>query len=142
MITQRAQSLALRVVHTYGEFFQSLIHTCKCSHWFDHLLLTDNSFLLQPCIKQAIIMVFRPLGRGEKQSINVLQPKTRPSCREPNRQDAQSCNKCSFVISCPHHRDASSGILHSNYIKFTTIIILINLLQFEYIDRFYYILST
>ena len=30
---------------------------------------------------------------------NILQPKTCPNCREPNKPDAQFCFKCNFVIS-------------------------------------------
>ena len=31
--------------------------------------------------------------------MNILQPKTCPHCREPNRPDAQFCFKCNFVMS-------------------------------------------
>lgn len=37
--------------------------------------------------------------KDEKQSINILQPKTCPHCREPNKPDAQFCYKCHFVMS-------------------------------------------
>jgi integrase len=37
--------------------------------------------------------------KDEKQSANVLQPKTCPHCREPNKPDAQFCFKCNFVMS-------------------------------------------
>ena len=30
---------------------------------------------------------------------NILQPKTCPNCREPNKPDAQFCFKCNFVMS-------------------------------------------
>jgi integrase/recombinase XerD len=36
--------------------------------------------------------------KDEKQP-NILQPKICPSCREPNKPDAQFCFKCSFVMS-------------------------------------------
>lgn len=36
--------------------------------------------------------------KDEKQ-LNILQPKTCPHCREPNKPDAQFCFKCSFVMS-------------------------------------------
>jgi hypothetical protein len=37
--------------------------------------------------------------KDEKESVNILQPKTCPHCREPNRPDAQFCFKCNFVMS-------------------------------------------
>jgi len=37
--------------------------------------------------------------KDEKQSINILQPKTCPHCKEPNKPDAQFCFKCNFVMS-------------------------------------------
>ena len=37
--------------------------------------------------------------KDDKHSINILQPKTCPSCREPNKPDAQFCFKCNFVMS-------------------------------------------
>jgi integrase/DNA-binding protein H-NS len=37
--------------------------------------------------------------KDEKQSINILQPKTCPHCREPNKPDVQFCFKCNFVMS-------------------------------------------
>jgi hypothetical protein len=39
------------------------------------------------------------LLRDEKELVNVLQPKTCPHCREPNKPDAQFCFKCNFVMS-------------------------------------------
>ena len=39
------------------------------------------------------------LLRDEKEQVNILQPKTCPHCREPNRPDAQFCFKCNFIIS-------------------------------------------
>ena len=36
--------------------------------------------------------------KDDKQ-VNILQPKTCPHCREPNRPDAQFCFKCNFVMS-------------------------------------------
>ena len=40
--------------------------------------------------------------KDEKRT-NILQPKTRPHCREPNRPDAQFCFKCNFVMSFEVH---------------------------------------
>jgi integrase/recombinase XerD len=37
--------------------------------------------------------------KDEKQSVNILQPKTCPHCREPNRPDAQFCFRCHFIMS-------------------------------------------
>lgn len=37
--------------------------------------------------------------KDEKQFTNILQPKTCPHCREPNKPDAQFCFKCNFVMS-------------------------------------------
>jgi hypothetical protein len=37
--------------------------------------------------------------KDDKQSINILQPKVCPSCKEPNRPDAFFCFKCNFVMS-------------------------------------------
>jgi hypothetical protein len=37
--------------------------------------------------------------KDDKQSTNILQPKTCPHCKEPNRPDAQFCFKCNFVMS-------------------------------------------
>jgi integrase len=35
----------------------------------------------------------------EDKMVNILQPKTCPNCREPNKPDAQFCFKCNFVMS-------------------------------------------
>ncbi|MGB6530082.1 MAG: zinc ribbon domain-containing protein, partial [Candidatus Nitrosopolaris sp.] len=35
----------------------------------------------------------------DDKQVNVLQPKTCPNCREPNKPDAQFCFKCNFVMS-------------------------------------------
>jgi integrase len=37
--------------------------------------------------------------KDEKQSVNILQPKTCPHCRELNKPDSHFCFKCSFVMS-------------------------------------------
>jgi integrase/recombinase XerD len=37
--------------------------------------------------------------KDEKQSINILRPKSCPNCRELNKPDAQFCFKCNFVMS-------------------------------------------
>jgi DNA-binding protein H-NS len=37
--------------------------------------------------------------KDDKHSVNILQPKTCPHCKEPNKQDAQFCFKCNFVMS-------------------------------------------
>jgi len=37
--------------------------------------------------------------KEDKHSVNILQPKTCPHCKEPNKPDAQFCFKCSFVMS-------------------------------------------
>jgi integrase/recombinase XerD len=37
--------------------------------------------------------------KDEKQSINILQPKSCPNCRELNKPDVQFCFKCNFVMS-------------------------------------------
>ncbi len=37
--------------------------------------------------------------KDDKNSINILQPKSCPNCKEPNKPDAQFCFKCNFVIS-------------------------------------------
>ena len=36
--------------------------------------------------------------KDDKHSVNILQPKTCPNCREPNKPDAQFCFKCNFVM--------------------------------------------
>jgi integrase/recombinase XerD len=36
--------------------------------------------------------------KDEKQSVNVLQPKACPSCKELNKPDAHFCYKCNFVM--------------------------------------------
>ncbi|MGA9151362.1 MAG: hypothetical protein WBZ36_12355 [Candidatus Nitrosopolaris sp.] len=35
----------------------------------------------------------------EEKQVNILQPKTCPHCKEPNKPDAQFCFKCNFVMS-------------------------------------------
>jgi hypothetical protein len=37
--------------------------------------------------------------RDDVTTKNILQPKTCPHCREPNKPDAQFCFKCNFVMS-------------------------------------------
>jgi integrase/recombinase XerD len=37
--------------------------------------------------------------KDKKQPINILQPKTCPSCRELNKPDAHFCAKCNFIMS-------------------------------------------
>jgi integrase/recombinase XerD len=37
--------------------------------------------------------------KEDKRSVSILQPKTCPNCREPNKPDAQFCFKCNFVMS-------------------------------------------
>ena len=37
--------------------------------------------------------------KDNKESVNVLQPKPYPSCREPNKPDAHSCFKCELIMS-------------------------------------------
>jgi DNA-binding protein H-NS len=37
--------------------------------------------------------------KEDKHLVNILQPKTCPHCREPNKPDAQFCFKCNFVMS-------------------------------------------
>jgi hypothetical protein len=37
--------------------------------------------------------------KDEKQSINILQPKICPNCKESNKPDSQLCFKCNFVMS-------------------------------------------
>jgi integrase len=37
--------------------------------------------------------------KDDKHSVNILQPKTCPHCKEPNRPDAMFCFKCNFVMS-------------------------------------------
>jgi integrase len=37
--------------------------------------------------------------KDEKHSVNILQPKTCPSCKEQNRPDSQFCYRCHSVIS-------------------------------------------
>lgn len=37
--------------------------------------------------------------KEDKHFTNILQPKTCPHCRKPNRPDAQFCFKCNFVMS-------------------------------------------
>ena len=37
--------------------------------------------------------------KDDKHSVNILQPKTCPHCREPNKPDAQFCFKCNLVMS-------------------------------------------
>jgi hypothetical protein len=37
--------------------------------------------------------------KDDKHSVNILQPKQCPSCRESNKPDAQFCFKCNFVMS-------------------------------------------
>jgi integrase/recombinase XerD len=35
--------------------------------------------------------------KDDKNSVNIIQPKTCPNCKEPNKPDAQFCFKCNFV---------------------------------------------
>ncbi|MGA9152822.1 MAG: site-specific integrase [Candidatus Nitrosopolaris sp.] len=37
--------------------------------------------------------------KDDKESVNILQFKTCPHCREPNKPDAQFCFKCHFIMS-------------------------------------------
>ena len=37
--------------------------------------------------------------KDDKHSVNILQPKICPHCKEPNRPDAQFCFKCNFLMS-------------------------------------------
>jgi integrase/recombinase XerD len=37
--------------------------------------------------------------KDDKHSVNILQPKTCPHCKEPNHPDAQFCFKCNIVMS-------------------------------------------
>ena len=37
--------------------------------------------------------------KDEKHSVNILEPKKCPHCKEPNRPDAQFCFRCNFVMS-------------------------------------------
>jgi hypothetical protein len=37
--------------------------------------------------------------KDDKHSVSILQSKTCPNCREPNKSDAQFCFKCNFVMS-------------------------------------------
>jgi integrase/recombinase XerD len=37
--------------------------------------------------------------KDDKHSVNILQPKICPHCKEPNKPDAQFCFKCNFVMS-------------------------------------------
>ena len=36
--------------------------------------------------------------KDSKESVNILQPKPCPNCKEPNKPDAQFCFKCNFVM--------------------------------------------
>jgi integrase/recombinase XerD len=45
------------------------------------------------------LLKVKGIFKDENQSINILQPKICPSCRESNRPDAQFCFKCNFIMS-------------------------------------------
>jgi predicted amidophosphoribosyltransferase len=44
--------------------------------------------------------------KDDKHSVNILSPKICPSCREPNRPDAQFCFRCNFTISFEAHQES------------------------------------
>jgi hypothetical protein len=47
---------------------------------------------------------------SEEKQVDILQPKTCPHCREPDRPDAQFCFSCNFVMSFDaYHRTVEEG---------------------------------
>jgi hypothetical protein len=42
--------------------------------------------------------------KDNKESMNILQPKPCPNCREPNKPDSHLCHKCGFTMSFQAYR--------------------------------------
>ncbi|MGA9154779.1 MAG: zinc ribbon domain-containing protein [Candidatus Nitrosopolaris sp.] len=48
---------------------------------------------------QNVLLRAKGIIKDDKKSVNILQPKACPNCREPNKSDAQLCFKCGFIMS-------------------------------------------